>query len=213
MKLRGTEALTLEVGASLPPVVRERVPARFDLPLEGGAPRGSLLFFRMTGLVWTAFPIPFDYSEALWRVSVAFDGEPAWLALACDLDHPIVRALGARIVKYPTRVAKLIPSESRWMVALGGAKPEGVAGSLELRVSDVDAADVPKLRRTFVTSGKHVYEIPWDEEPPLKARSVSVKVTEGALVGATFGEGAKLDDVGVVHRGRIHLCGRAHRVS
>ena len=112
MRLRGTEALTLEVGASLPSSrAREMVPARFAVPsAEGGDARGSLLFFRMTGLAMDGLPFPsFDYGEALWRISVRLssaDDALAWFAVACDIDNPIVRALGARLVRYPTRAAK-----------------------------------------------------------------------------------------------------------
>jgi len=221
VRLSGTEALTFEVGASLPPSrAREVVPARFELEQAAGVPRGSVLFFRMTGLVMRGLPFPsFDYCEALWRVGVVFEGKPAWFAVACDIDHPIVRALGARIVRYPTRAAKILTSEARWKVEAE------VGGSVELRVSvdgsavggtsrasSADAGEIPALRRTFVSSGKRVYEIPWDEVAPTRARSAQVTVVSDALVQATFGDGAKLDDMGVVHRGRIHMCGGARRL-
>jgi hypothetical protein len=198
MELRGTEALTLEVGASLPPdAARALVPQRFEL--EGG--RANVLFFHMTGLSIARF----DYFEALWRVSIVHEGALAWLATRCDIDHPIVRALGARFVRYPTREAKIVGSEGKWSVDANGTK-------LELGVRDDDKAKMPELRRCFVASGDRVYEIPWNEEPPAKARSVKVTALDDALVRATFGEGAKLDDVGVVHRGRVHICGFAKRV-
>lgn len=198
MELRGTEALTLEVGASLAPdEARALVPQRFEL--EGG--RANILLFRMTGLSMARF----DYFEALWRVSVRHEGALAWVAVKCDIDHPIVRALGARFVRYPTREAKIVGSEGKWSVDASGTK-------LDLGVRDEDKAAVPALRRTFVASGDRVYEIPWNEEPPAKARSVKVTVQDDALVRATFGEGAKLDETGVVHRGRVHICGFARRV-
>ena len=208
MRLRGTEALTLEVGASLPSSrAREMVPARFAVPsAEGGDARGSLLFFRMTGLAMDGLPFPsFDYGEALWRISVRLssaDDALAWFAVACDIDNPIVRALGARLVRYPTRAAKIIASEAKWKV-----------GALELKVSDVDVGEIPTLRRTFVASGERIYEIPWDEIPPARARSVRVAVVNDGLVRKTFGEGAKLDETGIVHRGRVHMCGLARRDS
>ena len=198
MELRGTEALTLEVGASLAPdAARALVPQRFEL--EDG--RANVLFFRMTELSIARF----DYFEALWRVSVRHDGALAWVAVKCDIDHPIVRALGARFVRYPTRAARIVGSEGKWSVDAGGTK-------VELRVRDEDSAKVPELRRTFVASGDRVFEIPWNEEPPAKARSVKIGVEDDALVRATFGEGAKLDEMGVVHRGRVHICGFAKRV-
>jgi hypothetical protein len=155
----------------------------------------------MTGLS----PFGFDYFEALWRVSIVHEGVLAWLAVKCDIDHPIVRALGARFVRYPTRAAKIVGSEGKWVVDAAGTK-------LELGVRDEDKANVPDMRRTFVASGDRAWEIPWDEEPPAKARSVKVKIEDDTLFRATFGEGAKLDDTGVVHRGRVHICGFARRI-
>jgi hypothetical protein len=207
MKMRGTEALTLEVGAT---VDRHwHVPERFEL--DG---RANVLLFKMTGLS----PFGFDYFEALWRVSVRHEGALAWLAVKCDIDHPIVRALGARFVRYPTREARIVGSEGKWVVesAEGGPTQLGRVDAngtkLDLRVKDEDSAKVPELRRCFVANGDRVWEIPWNEEPPAKARSVKLDVQDDALVRATFGDGAKLDETGVVHRGRVHICGFAKRV-
>jgi hypothetical protein len=200
--LRGTEELTLEVGASVDETfARAAVPVRFELETEGARARASLLLFRMRGLRWRQLPPAFDYMEALWRISVRSGGELAWFAVACDIDHPVVRFLGARVVRYPTREAKLMASEARWKDATKDA-------ALELDISDVEPGAVPVLRRTFVSS----YEIPWSEEPPARARSVRVKVKEDALLRATFGEAATLDATGVVHRGRVHMCGAAKKV-
>jgi hypothetical protein len=194
MKLRGTEALTLEVGVNVD--ARKLVPERFEV--DG---RANLLLFKMTGLS----PFGFDYFEALWRVSVRHEGALAWVAVKCDIDHPIVRALGARFVRYPTREARIVGSEGKWSVDASGTK-------LELGVRDEDKAAVPELRRCFVASGDRVWEIPWNEEPPAKARAVKLSVQDDALVRATFGEGSTLDETGVVHRGRVHICGFAKRV-
>jgi len=194
MELRGTEALTLEIGADVD--ARKLAPARFEV--DG---RANILFFRMTGLSIARF----DYFEALWRVSIVHEGVPAWLGVKCDIDHPIVRALGARFVRYPTRAARIVGSEGKWSVDAAGTK-------LDVRVADEDSAKVPELRRTFVAEGDRVWEIPWNEEPPAKARAVNITVEDDALVRATFGEGAKLDSAGVVHRGRVHICGFAKRI-
>jgi hypothetical protein len=191
MKLRGTEALTLEIGADVP--ARGLVPERFEV--DG---RANVLFFHMTGLSVARF----DYFEALWRVSIRYEGAPAWLVVKCDIDHPVVRALGARFIRYPTRAARIVGSEGKWTVDAGGTK-------LDVRVKDEDKASVPEPRRTFVASG---HEIPWEEVPPSRARAVKVIVEDDALVRATFGDSAKLDATGVVHRGREHICGFAKRI-
>ncbi len=176
---------------------RSVVPDRFEVE-----PRASLLLFKMSGLAASFFPlVKFDYAEALWRIAIRHEGEPAWFAVKCDLDHPVVRALGARLVRYPTRAARIVGSEGRWSVRTEAA-------SLELGVSDEDTALVPSLRRIFVPGG---FEIPWDEVPPGRARSARIKVTDDALLRATLGDDAKLDATGVVHRGRTHMCGFARR--
>ena len=195
--LSGTEALTFEVGASISlSAARALVPSRFEVEA-----RASLLLFKMSGLGVSL--ARFDYAEALWRISIRHEGVPAWFGVKCDLDHPVVRALGALVVRYPTRAAKIVGSEGRWLV-------EASEGKLDVRVSDEEAADVPPLRRVFVGDA---YEIPWDEEPPARARSARLTVTDDSLVRATLGEDAKLDDHGVVHRGRVHMCGRARRLA
>jgi hypothetical protein len=201
--LRGTEALTLEAGVSLAPAsARAMVPERFEV--EG---RGSLLLFKMTGLAARALPFArFDYFEALWRIAIRSEGAHAWFAVKCDIDHPVVRALGERLVRYPTRAARIVGSEARWAVEAGGAK-------LELRVGDEDVAPAPELRRVFVARGEHVFEIPWDEVPPARTRRVRVTAADASLLEATLGEGATFDGTGVVHRGRVHMCGFARAVA
>lgn len=197
--MRGTEALTLEVGVSISSAfARAIVPERFEVEA-----RASVLFFKMSELTASFFPLAkFDYAEALWRIAIRHEGEPAWFAVKCDLDHPVVRTLGARLVRYPTRAARIIGSEGRWSVATSDAK-------LELRVSDDDDTEIPPLRRMFVPGG---FEIPWDEVAPTRARSARITMGDDALVRATLGEDAKLDGTGVVHRGRVHMCGFARRV-
>jgi hypothetical protein len=196
--LRGTEALTLEVGASISSsFARGLVPERFEVE-----PRASILLFKMSELAASFFPFAkFDYSEALWRISIRHEGAPAWFAVKCDLDHPVIRALGARLVRYPTRAARIVGSEARWSVDAAGEK-------LELRVSDQEAAEPPPLRRIFVPGG---YEIPWNETPPTRARSARITLGDDALLRATLGDDAKLDATGIVHRGRVHMCGFARR--
>ncbi len=207
MKLQGPEALSFEVGATLSSAAaRALVPERFEIEASDDTARASLLFFEMSGLVLRAVPFPaFDYREALWRVSIRHEGALAWFAVKCDIDQPIVRALGARIVRYPTRAARIVGSEGRWSVDAGGTK-------LDVRVKDEDKGEVPALRRTFVASGRNVFEIPWDEVPPARARRVGISANDDALLRATFGESAKLDGEGVVHRGRVHICGSARRL-
>jgi uncharacterized protein YqjF (DUF2071 family) len=86
-ELRGTEALTVEVGASLPVAsARELWPHGLTLEVRDGRAVASLLFFRMNGLHLRGLPAPsLDYWEALWRLGIVWDGVPAWFGCACDL--------------------------------------------------------------------------------------------------------------------------------
>jgi uncharacterized protein YqjF (DUF2071 family) len=206
-RLRGTEALTLELAATLEAAAtRELVPERFELDTADGAARASVLLFKMSGLAAMALPFPsFDYAEALWRVSIRHEGEPAWFAVKCDLDDPIVRALGARLVRYPTRAARIVGAEGRWRVEAEGSH-------LEVRVDDQDDAPIPETRRTFVADGARVYEIPWEEVAPSRARRARITVADDALLRATLGATAKLIPEAITLRGRVHMCGFARRL-
>ena len=123
-----------------------------------------------------------------------------------EVDANLLVILDALLVDASvTRAAKIVGSEARWSLTAEG-------GKLELHVSDEDEADLPRLRRTFVARGEAVYEIPWDEIAPARARSAEVTVAEGSLLALTFGDAATLDGTGVVHRGRVHVCGFARRL-
>ncbi|HVY45622.1 MAG TPA: hypothetical protein VHB21_07065, partial [Minicystis sp.] len=107
----GTELTTLSLGGTLG--AREaRALVGDDLALEGerDAERVpvDLFAFRMRGLRARGLFAPrFDYDELLWRVGVMLDGAPAWFAVACDIDRPVMRALGAALVRYPVRASTL----------------------------------------------------------------------------------------------------------
>ncbi len=200
--LRGTEADTLELDGTLPASARSHVPAPLEIP--EGPVRVNVLFFAMRGLALRGVPWPtFDYQEALWRIAVQLDGVPAWFAIACDLDHASIRALGRRIVRYPTRVARF---ERRWSVEASG-------GTLSTRV--IEEAQSPEpvpAQRTFVRDGTCVYEIPWEEIAAPERHAASVEVLCDSLSERTFGERVTWASSGLVHRGRIHMCGVARRV-
>ena len=116
--LRGTETDTLEIRGVLSDGARPEIPAPLALP--GDRIEVDVLFFAMHGLALRGLPWPaFDYTEALWRIGVEVDGKPAWLAVACDIDRAMIRALGRRIVRYPTRVASF---GERWSVETSEGK-------------------------------------------------------------------------------------------
>jgi hypothetical protein len=186
--LRGTESDTLELEGTL---------------LDGA--RVSLLFFAMSGLKLRGVPWPgFDYNEALWRTDARIEGEPAWLAVACDLDSALVRAFGRRIVRYPTRVARFT---GRWSV-------ENDAGVFSVRaIPAASSPDPMAARRTLVRDGGRVWEIPWQEIPAPERHVAKVEVLSDSLSEPTFGARVEWSSRGLVHRGRTHMCGIARRTS
>ncbi|HUJ57519.1 MAG TPA: hypothetical protein VLX92_03475 [Kofleriaceae bacterium] len=198
--LRGTEADTLELDGTLaaPPPI----PAPLELADEPA--RVNLLLFAMRGLALRAVPWPrFDYHEALWRIAVRIRGEPGWLAVACDLDSATIRAFGRRVVRYPTRVARF---GERWSVDAGG-------GSLIARVTELaDSPPAQPARRTFVRDRDRLYEIPWQEIAAPERRTAAIDVVTDTLSRPTFGDSPAWARSGLVHRGRIHMCGVARAV-
>jgi len=201
--LEGTEIDTLELDGLLPAGACTDVPALLDV---GQGPVGvNILFCAMRGLRLRGLPWPrFDYHEALWRISVQFEGAPAWYAIACDLDSPVIRGFGRRVVRYPTRVARFTGS---WTV-------EAAGGALSTRAIEGTESPAPvPPRRTFVRDGAHVYEIPWQEIAAPERHLARVDVLSDSLSQRTFGEYVTWASLGLVHRGRIHRCGVAHRSS
>lgn len=209
MELRGEERITLELTGALPEAqARRHVPARFALETREGEAVVGLLCFQMKGLKLLGVPGPaFDYSEALWRIGVVEQGQPGWFAVACDLDHRLVRALGRQLIRYPTRAGAL-----SWS---GGEETTfGVAGEhgglrLRARASGENLDPVPP-RRAFVGNAS-LYEVPWREDPAPYRRAAALEVLDDALTRATLGE-VRWEPSALLHRGRIHRCGFAHRL-
>ena len=200
--LRGIESETLEMDGTLAADARPDVPAPLTLP--AGPAHVNVLFFAMRKLALRGVPWPaFDYVEALWRMSVRFEGEPAWLAVACDIDRGLIRALGRRIVRYPTRVASF---DGRWAVEVDGAL-------LDACVMGEGESPAPvSAKRTFVRDRAKLYEIPWEEIPASDRHTARVEVRSDSLSERTFDAPVAWNASALVHRGRTHMCGIARRV-
>ena len=210
MEFRGEETTTLELlGALALPTARGLVPSALALEEADGRAVVGLLLFQMRGLGLRGVPGPsFDYSEALWRIGVVVDGQPAWFAVACDLDHLAVRAMGRLMIRYPTRAAAIAWTAGD-SVTLEVGNPLG-AFHVSARPEGSEVASVPP-RRAFVGGGS-LYEVPWREEPAPFRRVASVEVLDDSLTLATLGEVSWRRNA-LLHRGRIHRCGlaRPHR--
>jgi hypothetical protein len=201
--LRGKERVTLELDGTLPARARDLVPA----PLEVGAGgvRVNLLLFAMEGLRMRGVPWPrFDYREALWRIDVTYQGAAGWFALACDLDSAPIRVLGRRLVRYPTRAARI---DEAWSVETDSA-------AFACSVDETTSTPTPlAARRTFVVDDGTVFEVPWHEIAAPTRQAARVDVTTDTLAPLTFGHAVEWAGEGTVHRGRLHHCGVATRLA
>lgn len=208
-ELSGTEAHTIECeGVLAPDAARALVPAALELREREDGIEVGLLCFAMHGL-GASQPVRigprFDYGEALWRIGVLWQGAPAWFAVVCDLDRPLVRGLGAWLVRYPVRPATIVVDAARAIVAASGA-------ALEVKAEPTDARPDPvSLRPLFVAHRDAVWRIPWREDPAPHRRSATIRVEDDGLANTTMGARVRWDPHGLVHRGRVHHCGIAHR--
>jgi hypothetical protein len=206
LTLTGRESLTLEVelGCGLAAAPHP------ELELEAPG-QVSLLLFAMEQMHAEALPWPkLRYREALWRVRVRHRGAPAFFASACDLDHPLVKALGRTAIRYPVRDASFAFED--------GAAPRfsvrSPAGALELVARpSPDVAPVIEPLPVLTLGGKALYRIPWRETPTPERVWASLEVRDGALAEATLGAPVTWPSRAVLMRGRQHHCGLATPAS
>ena len=218
MRLHGREEVTLELGGTIPLDAARRLLAGTTLAPETAGDtdaRVHLLAFQMRGLRPRGLPAALgsDYREALWRLGVVWEGRPAWLAVACDLDRALVRTLGSWLVRYPVVAARI-----------AFASPHGVqvdAHGLSFRASAAPepGSEPPPAppRRTLVRQAGALFEIPWEEEPAPWRREAHVTIESDARARAAFGlqpgEALAWGPRGLVQAGRGHRCGLARRVA
>ncbi|MCA9706746.1 MAG: DUF2071 domain-containing protein [Myxococcales bacterium] len=215
MQLVGVEAWTLELRGRLPLEAARRQVAGLSLLERDGEAELDLLVFGMTGLHVRGVPWPrFSYREALWRIGVRLHGEPAWFGHTCDLDRPLVSALGRVMVRYPVRRAAIERegggeeggegSEPAWRISI-----EAGAG---LRITARPTAQAPPPvppRPIVVGAQRRCFRIPWREDPAPYRRRAEIDVAHDALSEATLGAPVRWDSHGLLHRGRVHRCGIA----
>jgi len=214
IELVGREDLTVESEGTIP-LAQAR--SLVD-PLRAEETRGdravvSLLLFRMSGMHARGLLGPrLAYGEALWRIGVDRDGERGWYADRCDLDHPLVRAFGRRLISYPVRHARFRFEETDAGCVVSVAA-EG--RRLEVR-ADVDESEpaVQTPRRVFTrqNGGRALREIPWREDPAPFRLMASLTWNDAGLARETFGDGVEWSSAQVL-RGRIHRCGLARALE
>ena len=168
----------------------------------------NLLMFELAGLrpLWLRSPVGLGYGEALWRIGVTWQGQPAWFAPVCDLDSAIIRTLGRRAVRYPVRKAELAISSERGSVRTNN-------GSLTVTAhDDVEHCEAVAPRPLLVTANDELFQIPWREipSPAIVRRSVTVDDT---LSMPTLGSRVNWQASALVFAGREHQCGVAQRLA
>jgi hypothetical protein len=210
-ELSGTEAHTIECeGVLARDAARTLVPGELELATREDGVGVGLLCFAMHGL-GAAQPVRvgprFDYGEALWRVGVMWQGAPAWFAVVCDLDRPIVRGLGAWLVRYPVRTATIVVDAARAVVAAERRALEVLAEPTEHRPEAVPP------RPLLVAHRDALLRIPWREDPAPHRRRATIRIEDDGLARKTMGARVRWDPHGLVHRGRIHHCGIARVAS
>jgi hypothetical protein len=208
------EDRSLELGGRLAATAARALVAGTGLELDTSTEHAevSVLLLRMRRLRPLRLPFPeLDYGEALWRLTVRHRGQLAWLALACDLDEALVRWTGRWLVRYPVRQAELAFEESagRWRVGVAGA-----SGTVTVEATPgEEEPDAEPPRPLFARSSGALWRIPWDEEPAPWRRRATARLIDEGLARAAFGAAVDWATSATLHRGRIHRCGVAARVS
>jgi hypothetical protein len=205
MELVGTEERTLEAAGTISRAAAEALVGSGVLAEnQDGRTPVSLLVFAMHGLTLRPLPGPgLDYGEALWRVGCLWEGQRAWFAVACDLDSALVRALGARLVRYPVRRGEILLTDYSAEVTAGGR-----ATRVRAYAQAGSPAPVPP-RPALVRAQGRLYRIPWREDPAPFRSEARLEILADTLSALTFGEAAAWDERGLLHRGRVHRCGIA----
>jgi hypothetical protein len=201
--MNGLEVVTLELFATLSAYDAAARTAPLDPSVdENGRGYASLLIFQLKGLKLWWLP-GVDYSEALWRVKVKHQGADAWLAVACDIDEPLPRAVAARLVRYPTRAAELsIVTRADTTVKVG----DGFEATLSETGEQPTLATLPLV----VARGPQVFTVPFGTQVGKGLVRCGVKVAKDALWKKTFGASARVSS-GQIQWERPHECGLARR--
>jgi len=205
--LSGIELVSLELLGRLPTQRAESlVPPELTLRHVDGAVEVGLLCFRMQGLAPDfSRRLGLDYSEALWRVGIEWQGEPAWFGACCDIDATGVRWGGRWLMRYPVRRADIDVTVSGVRVGHGN-------DTLRIALGERGESPQPVPPRPLLVSQRgRLYRVPWREDPAPERSHVEVEVLDDSLVRATWSS-VEWQPRGLVHRGRGHHCGVAERV-
>jgi hypothetical protein len=144
--------------------------------------------------------VPFarsSYAEVLWRIGVRYRGEPAWWAVACDLEARLPAIAARRWVRYPVRRNALEVSESRVRIA----DTFGFSLGPDREPANID-------HRILLTG--NLYEVPWGDDAS-GAHTADVSDLTDTLGRVTVGTDISWSSTAIVRRGRRHRCGVAQR--
>lgn len=210
--LTGREALTLEVELVCEATAaRSVLPTRLELDVHAdGWASVSLLLFSMEQMRVKGLPTPgLAYHEVLWRLRARLDGSPVFFAVACDLDHPLVRGLGATLIRYPVRRARFEFSESSF-------RESAAEGTLHLVTQPLEGSATPIVREPLPVlsrQGDALYRIPWEETPTSQRTEVRLEVRDDSLASRTMPGALRWPERATAMRGRRHHCGFASQAG
>lgn len=213
LTLSGTEELSIEVHGVVPKERGKALAGGLPVELVRGQVPVSVLLLQMKNLKPDGAPVPgMNYGEALWRVGVMIDGEPAWLGLVCDIDNAVVRKSGGWLVRYPTRTAKFHfeGSQARGAVDLT-ANGKRCAVFATPTLAEPPEPEPP--RRLVVRNANALWEVPWSEDPAPFRRVARIAFAAEELAEETFGPQVRFLPEGLLHRGRVHHCGVAKKLE
>lgn len=208
--LTGREARTLEVELGCDVAAARKVlPSRLEPEVQDGWASVAVLLFAMERMHVKGLPGPtLAYHEVLWRLRARLDGAPVFFAVACDLDHPLVRLLGATLIKYPVRRARFAFDEKEVRVSADGA-----ALRLETRPVDDEVPAVHEPLPVLSVQDGVLFRIPWEETPTGDRRRVALEVRDDSLATRTLGGPLRWPAAAVAMCGRRHHCGVASRAT
>jgi len=214
--LSGTEDIAIETRGSIPEEIARAIVGPGLVPeASHGFATVELLVTSIKDLKPIDQPIPgisipgMDYKEALWRVGVIFEGQPAWFVKACDIDGTLVRISAKLMIRYPIREARITLGFDSWR-----ATARIDIGGMSLAIDAIAMPDRPEAlppRRALVRDAGAVYEIPWQERAAPTRANAKINLQDG-LAEATLGCAVAWSGEAVIHRQRTHRCGLATAV-
>lgn len=206
MEFNGKERLALEVFGTMPTAAaRDRTGGNIPVDDNGGKVPVSLTVLALVDVRPRSVPLPFTYTEVLWRIGVVIRKKPAWLIVAADVDRPIARGMVRFLMGYPTRSARIDLNESARSIDVG-VKVGEVAMKLRAELTTMSATTA-EARMLAVRDGARFFSVPWGAGAPNSRQGAYMAVTDDGLATETLTAAIEWEESGTVWRSREHVCG------